>query len=132
METKRIIEDRMLGLPSRDDSQKHYMVPDGFLDGLTDSIMSRIPTEEPEVVVPPVHWWVKAKPIVYLAACFVGLGLCFQAVQLLSPTPSSETHAATEAMGPISDEDYASFYAEYASDVAVAEQERELAMEQNL
>ncbi|MDO4692370.1 MAG: hypothetical protein Q4A64_05825 [Porphyromonadaceae bacterium] len=77
------------GLPDAEASKKHYTTPEGYLEGLTERIMAGLPEEE-TTPIQPVSWWVKAKPIIYLAASFAGLYYGFKAVNSFAPQPQTE------------------------------------------
>lgn len=94
-------------------SSKHYSTPEGYFDGLASAIMERIDNEPIGESIQPTHWWVKVKPLVYLAACFVGLMLTFSLVQYLS-SQSIPTSVANQATAEPSEDDWAVFYTEYA------------------
>lgn len=97
------------------ESSQHYSTPEGYLEGLADAIMERIDSEPTAEHSHPTHWWVKAKPLVYLAACFVGLMLTFSLVQYVS-SPNN-TPAITSQETEELDDEWAIFYSEYADGI---------------
>ncbi len=130
MVTRRHNDPELHGLPHPEQSASHYSTPEGFLDGLAETIMSRLPDEQELAEVPalPVSWWTKAKPIVYLAACFVGLALIFQGIRSLETKTglTAEDKAKVEA---IDDSEWAVYYSEYSSAIIDQDHERELSRE---
>lgn len=69
-----------------------FRVPDGYFEGLTDRILSALP-ERPAADAPrAVPLIEKVKPLLYLAAAFLGMMLLFKGLNYLRP--------ADEAAGP--------------------------------
>ena len=64
--------------------------------------------EEP--AVPSVSLWTRLRPIAYLAAMFVSMNLIFRA---FSPHSSQEKTAATAEVHATTEDDYATYYADY-------------------
>ncbi len=131
-QTKGTSQDELFGLPDREQSRGHYTTPPDFFSQLNERILTNLPEEEAEAPA-PVSWWVKARPVVYLAACFVGLMLCFRVVQDLQPqasTPSQEQSADLEAS--LDEEDWALYYSDYASREDAYEQEFSYALGETL
>lgn len=58
-------------------NRRPFTTPEGYFDSITDSIMAALP-EKPEVVVPKVTFWTKAKTWVWMAAAFVGVFFMIQ------------------------------------------------------
>ncbi|MDL2264870.1 hypothetical protein LJC57_09225 [Parabacteroides sp. OttesenSCG-928-G07] len=56
-----------------------FKVPDGYMEGLTQQIMSQLPKKEP-VEVKRITMTDRIRPWLYLAAVFAGLGLFFKAI----------------------------------------------------
>ncbi|EGJ72572.1 hypothetical protein Bcop_2420 [Bacteroides coprosuis DSM 18011] len=57
-------------------SKDTFRVPEDYFDSLTDNIMSQLPKKELiEQELPSVTRWDKLKPLVYLAAVFIGAAL---------------------------------------------------------
>lgn len=86
-----------------------FSLPDGYMEGLTDRIMSQIPekarVEEEKTISLMDH----IRPWLYLAAIFVGLGLFFKAIMGFNPDEeasyadslfvnSTVSHEALESM----------------------------------
>lgn len=112
------------------DKTQHYRVPEGYMEGLSESIMARIAEQTVRPVAePPVSWWVKAKPSLYLAASFVGIFLAFKGVMLLQPQP-----AETEIIADVDDSDdaYLLYYEDYMGRLEGDLHEREILFESNI
>lgn len=61
--------------------QNPFKVPEGYFEGLTERIMAQLPEQEPIEKEPEtVSLWERVRPILYLAAMFVGLGLFFKVI----------------------------------------------------
>lgn len=59
--------------------QNPFKLPEGYMEGLTEQIMSQLPKKEP-VVVKQISMFDRVRPWLYLAAVFAGLGLFFKAI----------------------------------------------------
>ena len=58
-----------------------FKVPEGYFDDLTNNIMQNLPEKEVEETEPvSVTMWDRLRPMLYLAAVFVGLGFFFKTV----------------------------------------------------
>ena len=99
-------------LPQPDESSRHYRVPEGYFDSLEERIMAQIPQEAPveEPATPRISLWTRLRPIAYLAAMFVSMNLIFRA---FSPHSSQEKTAATAEVHATTEDDYATYYADY-------------------
>lgn len=126
--------EELLSLPDREQSRGHYTTPPDFFSQLNDRILTSLPDMEESPGV--VFWWTKARPIVYLAACFVGLMLCFRVVQEFEQTPPPTTSSAGASMANLvtsSEEDeWMLYYSEYASRAESYQQELDYALEVSL
>lgn len=116
-------QEKLFGLPDREQSCGHYTTPPDFFSQLNERILADLPEVEeqaPEVV----SWWVKARPIIYLAACFVGLMLCFKVVQDLQPQgASSHSEQTAELEASLEEEEWMLYYSDYVSREETYEQE---------
>ncbi|WP_165156277.1 hypothetical protein [Parabacteroides sp. ZJ-118] len=56
-----------------------FTVPEGYMEGLTERIMSQLP-EKPEERAKSISWMDRVRPWLYMAAVFAGLGLFFKAI----------------------------------------------------
>ncbi|MCD8194620.1 MAG: hypothetical protein LUD74_08780 [Tannerellaceae bacterium] len=68
--------------------QNPFSVPDGYMETLTDRIMSQLPEKE-EAPVKHISMLDRVRPWIYMAAMFVGLGLFFK-VFLAPPAGEAE------------------------------------------
>lgn len=57
-----------------------FLVPEGYMEGLTDQIMSRISEQTYEEEKKTVSLMDRIRPWLYMAAVFAGLGLFFKAI----------------------------------------------------
>lgn len=58
-----------------------FKVPEGYFDDLTNNIMQNLPEKEvEETELVSVTMWDRLRPLLYLAAVFVGLGFFFKTV----------------------------------------------------
>lgn len=58
-----------------------FKFPEGYFDDLTNNIMQNLPEKEVEETEPvSVTMWDRLRPLLYLAAVFVGLGFFFKTV----------------------------------------------------
>ncbi len=73
---------------SRLKGQNPFSVPDGYMETLTDRIMSQLPEKE-EVPVTRISMMDRVRPWLYMAAMFVGMGLLFR-VFLAPPAGEAE------------------------------------------
>ena len=110
-------------LPTSEQSQQHYRVPEGYFDQLEERIMARLPEEsrpsesEQEPARPSL--WVRVRPIVYLAAVFVSMNLVFRAFRsVIHPDSTTPQQVATATTAEEQDEAYSTYYAEYGAEVA--------------
>lgn len=56
-----------------------FKVPEGYMEGLTDRIMSQLP-EKPQQEAKRISLMERSRPWLYMAAMFVGLGLFFRVI----------------------------------------------------
>ena len=56
-----------------------FTVPEGYMEGLTERIMSQLP-EKPEERAKRISLMDRVRPWLYMAAVFAGLGLFFKAI----------------------------------------------------
>ena len=69
-----------------------FRVPDGYFEGLTERIMASLPEHPAEdKPTPTVSLMDKVKPLLYLAAAFLGMLILFKGLSVLRP---SERNAA--------------------------------------
>lgn len=113
-----------------------FRVPEGYMEGLTARIMKQIPDEMPQIEPQEVSLWEKVRPILYLAAMFVGLGLFFEAIayfdtseeasivsdSLLVNTEVPDQSLFTEEDSYNEDEDYLAYIEDRYADALIQEE----------
>ena len=84
-----------------------FRVPEGYFEGLTDRILSALPDPSADAPQPPTVSLVeKVKPLIYLAAAFLGMVLLFKGLSALRPAdrtterPLYVQHATTPSTTP--------------------------------
>lgn len=123
-------EDQERDFHRGDDKMQHYRVPEGYMEGLSEHIMACIATEAAcPVATPPVSWWTKLKPSLYLAASFVGIFLAFKGVMLLQPQTGEAEIIAESEMG---DDAYFRYYEDYAGRIEGDVKGRELLLDASI
>lgn len=103
-----------------------FTVPEGYMEGLTERIMSQLP-EKPEERAKRISLMDRVRPWLYMAAVFAGLGLFFKAVVGINGSDGStasdsllvRTEVPTTALDAIEaeeDEEYLEYLeAQYAN-----------------
>ena len=89
-----------------------FRVPDGYMEGLTERIMSQLP-EKPREEEKPISLSDRIRPWLYMAAVFAGLGLFFEAIvgdEALNGNAAADsllvdTKIPVESLEAIDDED---------------------------
>ena len=77
--------------PSRD--TEPFRVPDGYFEGLTNRILSALPDPPADAPQPPtVSLMEKVKPLIYLAAAFLGMGITTTTDEDTPTTPYPHVH----------------------------------------
>lgn len=107
-----------------------FTVPEGYMEGLTERIMSQLP-EKPEERAKRISLMDRVRPWLYMAAVFAGLGLFFKAIVGINSSDGStasdsllvRTEVPTTALDAIEaeeDEEYLEYlevqYANYLLD----------------
>lgn len=72
-----------------------FTVPEGYLEGLSESIMSKLPEPVREVEAKQITFFTRIKPWFYMAAMFAGLGLFFK---FFAGTPNTEKELMTDSL----------------------------------
>ena len=73
--------------------ENYFKVPDGYFENLTSEIMNKLPEKEKVAFKEePVSTWTRLKPLLYMAAMFVGAAL------IIRVASSDRTPAATDRM----------------------------------
>jgi len=109
-------------LPTSEQSQQHYRVPEGYFDQLEERLAAGRPGEsrpgggEQEPARPSL--WVRVRPIVYLAAVFVSMNLVFRAFHSTTHPEQTASRVATERSTEDQDEAYSTYYAVYGAEIA--------------
>ena len=106
--------------PSRD--TEPFRVPDGYFEGLTNRILSALPDPPADASQPPtVSLMEKVKPLIYLAAAFLGMVLLFKGLSVLRPAdrtteqPLYVQHATTPSSAADDEADFLDYLeAQYA------------------
>ena len=106
--------------PSRD--TEPFRVPDGYFEGLTNRILSALPDPLADAPQPPtVSLMEKVKPLIYLAAAFLGMVLLFKGLSALRPAdrtieqPLYVQHATTPSAAADDEADFLDYLeAQYA------------------
>lgn len=106
--------------PSRD--TEPFRVPDGYFEGLTNRILSTLPDPSADAPQPPtVSLMEKVKPLIYLAAAFLGMVLLFKGLSALRPAdrtterPLYVQHATTPSAAADDEADFLDYLeAQYA------------------
>ncbi|MDR0756675.1 MAG: hypothetical protein LBF85_02380 [Tannerella sp.] len=70
--------------------QNPFRVPEGYMEGLTSQIMSRIPEDMPKRETKILSLNERIRPLLYLAAVFIGFIFLFR-VFIVPVTPKSDT-----------------------------------------
>lgn len=65
----------------KDKKKNPFRVPEGYMEGLTDQIMARLPECPQQKETKVVSMADKIRPWLYLAASFIGLLLIFKGIQ---------------------------------------------------
>lgn len=96
-------EDTLLKKIGKDNS---FKVPDGYFANLTSEVMNRLPAEETNIIAEsPVSMWTKVKPLLYLAAMFVGAALIIRSFSVDNkPVPSADMAMGEEETEILSEE----------------------------
>ena len=96
-------EDTLLKKIGKDNS---FKVPDGYFANLTSEVMNRLPAEETNTIAEsPVSMWTKVKPLLYLAAMFVGAALIIRSFSVDNkPAPSADMAMGEEETEILSEE----------------------------
>lgn len=108
-----------------------FIVPEGYMEGLTANIMSQLPEREPEEKAKRVSLMDRVRPWLYLAAVFAGLGLFFKVLvgpegkvartdSLLVKTEVSP--ASVPALQATEDEEYLEYLEEQYAGYILAEE----------
>ncbi|KGN68898.1 hypothetical protein HR17_02095 [Porphyromonas gulae] len=83
----------------KEDSARHYSVPDDYFSSFTDKLMAQIPAVEAESdeMVHSVALWHKLRPLLYLAASFLLMIGMFKAFSLFGESGDTGKATSTSA-----------------------------------
>ena len=107
-----------------------FTVPDGYMEDLTANIMSQLP-EKPKAEAKKVSMMDRARPWLYMAAVFAGLGLFFKAIvgidgeQSKTDTllvQSNDASATISAIQEAENEEYLEYLEAQYTDYLLAEE----------
>lgn len=76
-------------IPDQFKSRNPFIVPEGYMDGLTGRIMDQLP-EQPREELVRLSVFDRMKPWFYMAAAFVGLGLFFRVIVGISSVDTTQ------------------------------------------
>lgn len=83
-------EDTLLKKLGKENS---FKVPDGYFENLTSEVMNKLPEKEKAFKEEPVSTWTRVKPLLYMAAMFVGAALIIR-VASTDPKPAATDDVA--------------------------------------
>ena len=87
-------EDILLKKLGKEDS---FKVPDGYFENLTSEVMNKLPEKEKVLFKEePVSTWTRLKPLLYMAAMFVGAALIIRVASSDRKSVADIDVAATE------------------------------------
>ena len=88
-------EDTLLKKLGKDNS---FKVPDGYFENLTSEMMNKLPEKENVAFKEePVSTWTRLKPLLYMAAMFIGAALIIRVASTDHKSVKADEVAATEA-----------------------------------
>lgn len=99
------------------DSKNPFTVPESYFETLSDQVMSRLPDREVSHPI-KVSIWTKAKPLVYMAAMFIGTYFIIQVM-----FKSTDGQQAMSVDSGVVESQYISSTDNYWSNVQVSEDE---------
>ena len=77
--------------------ENSFKVPDGYFENLTSEVMNKLPEKEKVVFKEePVSTWTRLKPLLYMAAMFVGAALIIRVASSDRKSVADIDVAATE------------------------------------
>jgi len=89
-------EDILLKKLGKEDS---FKVPDGYFENLTSEVMNKLPEKEKVVFKEePVSTWTRLKPLLYMAAMFVGAALIIRVASSDHKPAAAVTEVDTEVV----------------------------------
>lgn len=110
------------------DGRNPFRVPEGYMENLTEGIMSRLPEKSHEEVR-QVTLVDRIRPWLYMAAVFAGLGLFFKAIvgfeggkESAASVQLTDIHDTKAAMHEAEDEEYLEYLEIQFTDCLLAEE----------
>ncbi|MDR0976346.1 MAG: hypothetical protein LBL78_01115 [Prevotellaceae bacterium] len=96
-------EDRIATKVGKEDG---FRVPDGYFDSLASQVMSRLPEKEKSAFIPKKEptKWERIRPLLYMAAMFVGAALIIRVATTHTTTAVSNPQMAIDDTEAVSDE----------------------------
>ena len=89
-------EDNILKKVGTDNS---FKVPEGYFENITSEIMGKLPEKEKvTVAVKEATMWTRMKPLLYLAAMFIGAALIIRVVSVNMDSNTEKSTAETEVI----------------------------------
>lgn len=77
--------------------ENSFKVPDGYFENLTSEVMNKLPEKEKVVFKEePVSTWTRLKPLLYMAAMFVGAALIIRVASTDHKPVTADDVAVTE------------------------------------
>ena len=88
--------------------ENSFKVPDGYFENLTSEVMNKLPEKEKVVFKEePVSTWTRLKPLLYMAAMFIGAALIIRvASSNHQPTTAGDHLTANEAATEVVSDEY--------------------------
>lgn len=87
-------EDTLLKKLGKENS---FKVPDGYFENLTSEVMNKLPEKEKTFKEETVSTWTRVKPLLYMAAMFVGAALIIKVASTDHKPVDTDEVAAMEA-----------------------------------
>ena len=87
--------------------ENSFKVPEGYFENLTSEVMNKLPEKEKVTLKEePVSTWTRLKPLLYMAAMFIGAALIIRVASTDHKSVSTDDVAVTEVVDTevISDE----------------------------
>lgn len=108
-----------------------FRVPDGYMEGLTERVMSRLAEKSEAKAAKKVTMLDRVRPWLYMAAVFAGMGLFFKAIVGISGerdgrdtliVQSADVTEAKAAIREVENEEYLEYMEERFTDCLLSEE----------
>lgn len=76
--------------------ENSFKVPDGYFENLTSEVMNKLPEKKVAFKEEPVSTWTRLKPLLYMAAMFVGAALIIRVASTDHKPVAADDVAVTE------------------------------------